>query len=258
MPLPLAWRDLGKSRFPAIPADCGNEATPGVVEDADFRNWSERPTTADQRRIERYLDRFDLRDKRILHIGVGNSGLARRFHGRVAEIVGTTIDPPELEAAQSMSLPNYRVALHNKFSGDTDALQGKFDFIVDNNPNSSCCCMRHLAELFSLFATKLADGGQIVTDRQGIGWIPPSGLPRFRFDFDDFAAVATAAGFSTYRMNRTVYVLSRTRPAHAGAGALTRHFWRLARKLPGRLAHRGVRLAGRTFSMVRGAGRNFR
>jgi hypothetical protein len=46
--------------------------------DPALRNWSQKWTTPDQLRIERYIDRFDLRSKRILHIGIGNSGLARR------------------------------------------------------------------------------------------------------------------------------------------------------------------------------------
>ena len=130
------WRALQTQRFPELPFDCGKCADPGVRFSEELRDWSDKATTPDQRRMELYIDRYDLREKRILHIGIGNSGLARRFQGRVAEIVGTTIDEPEIKVAEALGLPNYRFVLHNKFSGDNQALAGSFDFILDNNPTS--------------------------------------------------------------------------------------------------------------------------
>ena len=171
MSLTKAWRELHRSRFPELPFDCGNEDDPGIIYGPDLRDWSAKATTPDQYRIEKYIDRFDLRDKRLLHIGVGNSGLARRFHRRVKEIVGTTIDEPEIKVAQTLGYPNYSVVLHNKYSGGGDRIAGKFDFILDNNLTSPCCCVRHLAALFTFFGERLSDGGHIVTDREGLAWI---------------------------------------------------------------------------------------
>jgi hypothetical protein len=230
------WVELHEGQFPELPFDCGNRTDPGVRYCDDLRDWSTKATTPDQRRIENYIDRYDLRQKRVLHIGIGNSSLARRFHGRVKEILGTTIDEPEIAVARALALPNYRFVVHNKFSGENGVVDGSFDFILDNNPTSPCCCMRHLAELFGFYADKLKPDGQIVTDRLGLRWVPAETNPRWSFDFDDLAAVAAVAGFSAFRMNRSVYVLSRSAPAEPGLLSLSRHVSRRARMLPGQIA----------------------
>ena len=247
MAVSKAWRELQGSRFPELPLDCGNRRDPGVIYSEDLRDWSDKATTPDQYRIEKYIDRFDLRNKRLLHIGIGNSGLARRFHRRVKEIVGTTIDEPEVKVALSLDLPNYTLVLHNKYSGEQDIVPGKFDFIVDNNPTSPCCCFSHLADLFDFYSEKLADGGQVVTDLQGLAWVPEDSDPRWGFDFDDLAAVAEAAGFSAFRANGKVYVLSRSPPTSPRNLALSRHLWRRAKKLPGQIVKHGPRLIARYF-----------
>ena len=79
----LAWRKLHEERFSELPFDCGNDISPGIIYGPDLRDWSAKATTPDQYRIEKFIDRFDLRDKRVLHVGIGNSGLAKRFHRRV-------------------------------------------------------------------------------------------------------------------------------------------------------------------------------
>lgn len=239
------WRELHQRHFAELPFDCGNSTDPGVRYCEDLRDWSDKATTPDQRRIENYIDRFDLRRKRILHIGIGNSGLARRFHRRVQEIVGTTIDEPEMSVARSRAFPNYRFVLHNKFSGRDDAVDGPFDFILDNNPTSPCCCVRHLGELFDFYDKKLAPGGQVVTDRQGLAWVPDGTNPRWSFDFDDLEAVGATAGLSAYRANRQVYVLSRSAPPAPGPVSLSRHLLRRAGRLPGQIARNGPRLLRR-------------
>ena len=235
------WRALQTQRFPELPFDCGKCADPGVRFSEELRDWSDKATTPDQRRMELYIDRYDLREKRILHIGIGNSGLARRFQGRVAEIVGTTIDEPEIKVAEALGLPNYRFVLHNKFSGDNQALAGSFDFILDNNPTSPCCCVRHLATLFEFYTEKLAPEGQIITDQQGLEWVPEGSNPRWGFSFDDLAAAAAVAGFSAYRANRIVYVLSRSAPPRPNLQSLSRHALRRTASLSGRVAKRLAR-----------------
>lgn len=239
MAVAKAWREIHGTRFPQLPLDCGATRDPGVIFSEDLRDWSDKATTPDQYRIEDYIDRFDLRDKRILHIGIGNSGLAKRFHGRVGEIVGTTIDEPEMRVARSLIAPNYAAVLHNKYSGRDDIVPGTFDFIVDNNPTSPCCCFRHLAQLFAFYDAKLSEQGQLVTDQEGLGWVPDVSDPRWGFDFEDLAAVGAAAGFLAFRVTRNVYVLSRSRPPAAGFMPLLRHQLRSARRLPGRIIRNG-------------------
>jgi hypothetical protein len=236
-----ALRDLHRSRFPELPLDCGMLENPGVTYGEDLRDWSDKATTPDQARIERYIDRYDLRRARILHIGIGNSGLARRFHRRVKEIVGTTIDEPEMRVARSLALPNYRFVVHNKFSGKNGPIEGTFDFIVDNNPTSPCCCLRHQSEMLDFYLEKLAPHGQIVTDRLGLGWVPDETNPRWSFDFDDLAAVAAAEGLSAFRVDRNVYVLARSAPAAPTWRSLSKHVLRRGAALPGQVARNGPR-----------------
>jgi hypothetical protein len=240
-----AWRDLHRVRFADLPLDCSNECNPGVIYSEDIRDWSDKATTPDQKRMELYLDRFDLQQKRILHVGIGDSGLARRFQHRVREIVGTTIDDPEMKVARAAAIPNYTFVIHNKFSGKNEVVPGQFDFILDNNPTSPCCCVRHLAELFDFYAEKLSHGGQIITDAQGLGWVPEGSDPRWGFELDDLAAAAAVAGFSTLRANKTIYVVARSAPRRAGLVPLLRHLGRRARSLPGRIARNGPREAAR-------------
>ena len=241
------WRELHRRRFAELPLDCGNDTDPGVIYSEDLRDWSNKATTPDQRRIEHYIDRFDLRSKKLLHIGIGNSGLASRFHRRVRVIVGTTIDQPEIDVARSVAVPNYEFVLHNKYSGRHGDVPGKFDFIIDNNPTSPCCCIRHLAELFEFYEEKLAEGGQIVTDREGLKWVPDDSNARWGFDFEDLAAVGAAAGFCAFRVDRKVYVLSRSAPPVPDWPSLSRHWLRRARMLPGQAARNGPRELARIF-----------
>jgi hypothetical protein len=240
-----AWRELHRSRFPELPLDCGNLHDPGIIYSEDLRDWSDKATTPDQARMERYVDRYDLRHARVLHVGIGNSGFARRFYGRVKAIVGTTIDEPEREVARSLALPNYTFVLHNKFAGKDDAVEGTFDFIFDNNPTSPCCCLRHLSDMLEFYLKKLASNGQIVTDRLGLGWVPDDTNPRWSFDFDDLAAVGAAAGLSAFRMNRSVYVLARSAPAAPDVRSLSINLLRRTGMLPAQIARNGPRMLER-------------
>jgi hypothetical protein len=223
------WRKLHCLRFSELPADCGTR--PAESSDPALRDWSRKWTTPDQLRIERYIDQFDLHDKRVLHIGIGNSGLATRFHQRVGEILGTSLDGPELQLARSLQYPNYRVVLHNKYSGATDEIAGRFDFIAENNPTSACCCVRHLAELFRFLEFKLTDGGQIVTDRVGLAWIPEGANPRWSFDFEDLQAIGSTVGLQVWKINRDTYVLCRDKPTKPALSGRLQNLLRRARSL---------------------------
>jgi len=245
VPLTEAWRELHRSHFPDLPLDCGNLRDPGVIYSEDLRDWSDKATTPDQARMERYIDRYDLRDARVLHVGIGNSGFAKRFHARVKEIVGTTIDEPEIRVARSLALPNYRFVVHNKYSGRDKVVERKFAFVLDNNPTSPCCCIRHLADLFEFYLKVLAPGGQIVTDRQGLEWIPAGANARWSFDFDDLAAIGAVTGLLAFRMSRNVYVLSRSAPLAPDLSSRSRHIVRHVSMLPGRIIRNGPRKIAR-------------
>jgi hypothetical protein len=245
VPISNDWRVLHRSRFLDLPLHCHNGLDPGIIYNEDLRNWSDKATTPDQRRMEHYIDRYDNKNNRILHVGVGNSGLAKRFHNRVKEIVGTTIDYPEMEVADSLKISNYQVVMHNKFFGDTLDVLGKFDFILDNNPTSPCCCISHLADLFDFYVRRLAPGGQIVTDLGGLSWVPDGQNPRWRFSFNDLAAAGAAAGLYALRTNNEVCILAQSAIRKPGFRALSRYALRRTIALPGKIVRKGPRAVAR-------------
>ena|SRR5690348_7216051 len=227
---------LRDERFPSLPLDCGERVAPGVVDVEDWRDWSRRDTTPDQLRIEDYIDQFDLRDRSILHVGIGNSGLAERFARSARLICGTTIMPAEVERAEGLGLPRYRASLHNKYRGGDDAPEGRFDFIVDNSMTGFCCCFTHLLAMLDFYSSSLAPGGQIVTDRVGLAWAVDPARPQWGFTFDDLAAVATLSGLTAYPIDSNIFVLAHEPPERRRLRRRISHWARsMARKVQRRL-----------------------
>ena len=225
-----ALHSLHTERFADLPFDCGEELEPGIADADEWRDWSAMPSTPDQLRIESYLDRFDLGGRAILHIGSGNSLLAERFAGRAERIVGTTVVPGEVLRGEALGLANYRVLLHNKYGGAAELAGKRFDFIVDNNPATFCCCLTHFARLIEFYANALESDGQMVTDRVGLGWTMKGANPRWGFSFEDLAAVARLAGLGTFSHGRETIVVARVPPAQPTLGSQARRALRRIRR----------------------------
>lgn len=231
---PAELAALHQARFPELPLDCGDDAEPGVGVAEEWSDWSGFGTTAGQLRIEGYLDRLGMRGKSILHIGIGNSGLAARFARQASRVVGTTIEPREAEKAASLRLPHYQAVIHNKHSGPSDSVSGRFDVIVDNNPTCFACCIKHFGAMLDFYRATLADGGFVITDRSDLAWHndAPGSHPRWSFDFDDLQAAASLIGLKAFRANEDIYLLARERPpAPTFASQARFHARRIARKL---------------------------
>ena len=114
---------------------CGRSHNPGFALDKpELIDWSRKPPSVDQGRIVDELSRMDLSAARILHVGVGSSGVASRLAQRCRRIEGLTVHTREREFGHSLALPNYHVHLVNKYSKQLGSLDGPYDFIVDNNP----------------------------------------------------------------------------------------------------------------------------
>lgn len=219
-PLHAIWLE----RFKGLPWSC-DQQVPGVVDEDEWRDWDTRDTTPDQVRIEDYIDRYRLSGKRIFHVGIGNSKLAARFIRRGATVVGTTISPTELALAAQLRLAGYEPRLENKHDAAAGPDEGRIDFLVDNNPTTFCCCMEHLGSMLATYRNLLAPGGQIVTDRVGLGWTTsaPGANPRWGFDFCDFEAVGRAFDLVANRHDDCIYVLSRRLPPAPGPVWLARY-----------------------------------
>ena len=98
----------------------------------------------------------------------------------------------------------------NKYSAELDAVQGPFDVIVDNNPASFACCLRHFEDMLSNYARLLADGGLLLTDREGMNWCYDNGPMRLRFEH--LEAISRSYPFSAERITPAVFALRRRAP----------------------------------------------
>lgn len=198
------------SAFEELVDLCGQLDRPGVALDAaHLVDYVERRTTPDQRRIEEVLEIEGVDGREILHVGVGNSSLARRFWARARRIVGLTVAPNERLAAEALGLANYTVHLESKYSPRIRALGGRFDLVVDNNLASFACCRYHFYAMFDAYLALLKPGGRILTDRAGMQW--SAGDARFRLSFEDLLKLERKLPVAVSRVTDLVFALTSTR-----------------------------------------------
>jgi hypothetical protein len=201
-----SWRE----RFAPLPLNCARNLSPGIDEVEEWREWSNRPTTEDQLRIEEYVDDLDLDGSSILHVGIGNSQFAARFARRAAQIVGLTISPLEFQQGLGLGLGNYQPLVQNKYALHPEILQTSFDIIIDNNPSTFACCGRHFMNMLEQYALRLRPKGMILTDKLGLGWVvsSPESDPRWRFNFEDWALLGAQVGLKATPVTDHVYALA--------------------------------------------------
>ncbi len=192
--------------------DCGDEVDPGNDEVSEWRDWSERESTEDQQRIERFLKTLRLDGTRFLHVGIGNSAFARTFCAAAALVDGITIQPGEIERAAR--LPGYRTFLVNKFAMDLPAvLPRRYDFIIDNNPSSYACCRKHFLTMMSSYTRLLAPEGSILTDLHGLWWVSTGNDVRWRLSPKTWFQIGSLFDLEGITHDETV--LGLRRPASA-------------------------------------------
>jgi hypothetical protein len=204
---------VGSDRVePAVSPPC--TAAPDEQDGADV-DWSRTRTTPDQLSIERVLESEDLVGKRILHVGAGNSGLARRFASRVDHIDALTVSQEEVACGNCLELPGYAIHLRNKYRpGLCQQLGQQYDIIVDNNIGSYACCGAHLRGLMNEYRRLLRMTGYILTDRRGMDWkASPAGI---RLRPLAMAMLARAAGLRLSILTDTVYRLDLALPQKDG------------------------------------------
>jgi hypothetical protein len=170
-------------------------------------DFSLRETTKDQARIEAVLEGMDLADRNMLHVGVGNSGLAQRLASRLHLIDGLTVSSNEKARADALAIPNYRVFLLNKHSHEF-VLPTRYDVIVDNNLASFACCKHHFHLMLTNYLTVLRPRGGILTDRKGMDWVFAD--PRWRLTYEDLMALEAKFPVRAHRLTRHVYALEKT------------------------------------------------
>ena len=206
---------LYRPPFTNLPKSCSSDHHPGYDETPEAQDWSIRPTTEDQSRIEEQLAGLATVSSRILHIGAGNSSLARRFAPQVASVFGTTIHAEEIRFAERLGLKNYAVFLKNKFSRDMDTIPRGFDFIVDNNPSSFACCLFHFCRMMVSYAELLEPGGMILTAEPGLSFVVKSNPEQWSLTWTEWAYLADLLRMPASQLTEFVYAMQRP-PAAAG------------------------------------------
>lgn len=194
-----------KSQYESCPEVCGRMESPGLA--LDMPIWVDHTrdeTTVDQARIEAEMDKMDLSGKNILHVGIGNSKLARRFAGRVNLIDGLTVSHNEKAVADSTGIENYTAYFLNKYSREFIlTLKNSYDFIVDNNLASFACCKFHFYLMLDNYIRSLKPGGSILTDQRGMDWVIED--PRWQLTYDDLLALESKFPVKAGRLTETVF-----------------------------------------------------
>ncbi len=153
----------------------------------DYTYWENRKTTSDEVDITNYIkENFNLNNKSILHIGIGNSEIAL-LYSPISIIVGITISSGEYQKAKRLNLQNYTVHMCDKYSNNFyDIMKNyKFDFIIDANLKSYSCCSKSFNNMFLNYAKILSQDGKIITSRNGMNWYKKL-QPKLSFNFKNF------------------------------------------------------------------------
>jgi len=133
-----------------------------VYFDSDF---SDRQSQ-DQKNILLFLTPHLFTGKSILHVGIRNSEIAKRFSSYATFIDGITIVKREKRKAEKLNLSNYKVYIKNKYR--KFSLGKKYDIIIDNNLASYGCCEKHIRDIFESYANMLNNKEMIITEIHGL------------------------------------------------------------------------------------------
>jgi hypothetical protein len=203
---------MGKLPFNRAPEVCGRLDNPGLATDMPL--WVDHThddTTVDQARIEDVLDELDVDGRAILHVGVGNSGLAKRFAPRVELIDGLTVSEAEKVLADSLEIPNYTVSLLSKYGREfLRRIGNQYDYVVDNNLASFACCKYHFYRMLDNYLWCMRPGARILTDQRGMDWTVEED-PQWQLAYGDLVALEDLFPVTAGALTDTVYEL-RVRP----------------------------------------------
>lgn len=205
--------DIGARRI-----DCGREPRIETHEAADrhaswpLLDYSACEPTEDQAAINRWLEHAALDGLEVLHVGTGNSSVARLLSGKARRIASVTVARNEWEHGRGLGLRDYQVHLLNKHSlAFAERFEpASFDCILDNNLASFACCQRHLERYFETLTGLLKPGGFVLTHWLGMQWTLDVGVddvePVWRLDAGKLRAIASAFGLSVQREDELFFL----------------------------------------------------
>lgn len=205
--------DIGAQRI-----DCGREPHVATHDAADqLASWpvldySACEPTLDQAAINHWLVGADLYGRDILHVGTGNSSVARLLAGKARRIESVTVAPNEWQHGNALHLRDYHVHLLNKHSlaFAQQFEPASFDCILDNNLASFACCQRHLERYFDTLVRLLRPGGFVLTHWLGMQWTLDIGVddvePVWRLDAGKLRAIASCYGLTVEREDELFFL----------------------------------------------------
>ena len=153
----------------------------------NYTYWEDRNVTSGEICIINYiLENLSLKNKNILHVGVGNSFLYKKLKNNNL-IYGITISRKELEIARNFNDNNYITFYCDKYSMNLINIfkKIKFDYIIDNNLKSYACCYKSFLNMFKNFKYLLNPNGLIITSYEGMNWQKKL-IPKLTFNFKRF------------------------------------------------------------------------
>ena len=137
-----------------------------------FSYWENNEATNDEKDVITFLKNDDLfNNKRILHVGIGNSYVAKNLKN-FKKIDGISLSKNELDLAKESNIDNYEVFFQNKYCQNNilSKILNFYDIIIDVNIKSFACCDKAFVNLFKTYSKILNNNGIIITSKAGMKW----------------------------------------------------------------------------------------
>jgi len=137
-----------------------------------FSYWENNEATNDEKDVITFLKNDDLfNNKRILHVGIGNSYIAKNLKN-FKKIDGISLSKNELDLAKKINIDNYEVFFQNKYCQNNilSKILNFYDIIIDVNIKSFACCDKAFVNLFKTYSKILNINGIIITSKAGMKW----------------------------------------------------------------------------------------
>ena len=139
------------------------------IYDKNYSYWENRQITSDELEIVYFLKKKNIKNKNILHIGIGNSYFAKNL-SKNNKITGVTILEKELFNGNQLNINKYKIIIKNKYQKNFIFKKNTFDIIVDINLKSYSCCQRAFEYMFKNLTASLNKNSMIVTSKKGMNW----------------------------------------------------------------------------------------
>jgi len=154
---------------------CDNNFSVKINNNYSF--WENHSTSRDEKEIINYLNKNLnlIINKKILHIGIGNSEFAIKFSKYTLFIDGITISGKEkINATKYNCYRNIHICNKYNLNDMKTIIKDNYDLIIDQGIKCYTCCQPHFEELFKFYILKLLKNGLFITSNYGMNW---SGYP---------------------------------------------------------------------------------